>query len=444
MPPPLTTALDHRLRLLVRLLIGGMVAGTVLYASYAVLGWGPAKPSALYEDWVWHTVLVASLALCVMRTLLVTEGRLQWALISVALGCWTTGELYWMAFLRGDENAPYPSVADGLWLAFYPAAYAAVLLFVRAEVKQFHRSVVLDGLIGALAVAGLAATFVIEPVLHDLGGTTAEVVTNVSYPIGDLLLLLAALGVFALTGWRPGRKWLFIGGGFALLAMGDGMYLYQVAAGTYAEGAVPDALWLVGLAFLGMAAWQRPAAARELRLEGWPVVVAPFMFTLASIGLLVYGNFSHQAGPALYFAMAALMVAFVRVALTFREVRSLPEAKRQAVTDELTGLANRRSFYDDLRRAIEEPRGDPGGFAVLMIDLDRFKELNDTLGHYVGDLLLKQLGPAPPGCAALERGELARLGGDEFAILLSGCARSRSTSPSAWSRRSSSRSRSRT
>lgn len=87
-----------------------------------------------------------------------------------------------------------------------------------------------------------------------------------------------------------------------------------------------------------------------------------------------------------------------------------------AHTDELTGLANRRHLYDRLERALAERRNSGGSCALLLIDLDRFKELNDTLGHHVGDQLLRDLGPR---IGATLRGTdlLARLGGDEFAVL---------------------------
>src|SRR5207344_1894325 len=62
------------------------------------------------------------------------------------------------------------------------------------------------------------------------------------------------------------------------------------------------------------------------------------------------------------------------------------------------------------------------GAALLLLDLDRFKEINDTLGHHVGDLLLQQIGPRLRSAVGDEGGILCRLGGDEFALLLPGAA----------------------
>ena len=98
------------------------------------------------------------------------------------------------------------------------------------------------------------------------------------------------------------------------------------------------------------------------------------------------------------------------------EVQALADSRRQAYTDDLTGLANRRSLYEHLDDLMAEVHGDVG-FAFLLLDLDRFKEVNDALGHTAGDRLLDQVGPrlaAALGGAGL----ISRLGGDEFALVL--------------------------
>jgi diguanylate cyclase (GGDEF)-like protein len=82
------------------------------------------------------------------------------------------------------------------------------------------------------------------------------------------------------------------------------------------------------------------------------------------------------------------------------------------VTDELTGLRNRRYLVERLDDALRQ--GDP--LALLLVDLDGFKELNDTLGHHAGDAVLRQIGPRLSG-AVREHDTLARLGGDEFALV---------------------------
>jgi diguanylate cyclase (GGDEF)-like protein len=95
----------------------------------------------------------------------------------------------------------------------------------------------------------------------------------------------------------------------------------------------------------------------------------------------------------------------------------LEHNKFLALHDELTGLPNRRLFQDRLASALERARRTGTQTALLLIDLDRFKEVNDTLGHHVGDLLLKHAGEMFIG-RVRRTDTVARTGGDEFSIIL--------------------------
>jgi diguanylate cyclase (GGDEF)-like protein len=92
------------------------------------------------------------------------------------------------------------------------------------------------------------------------------------------------------------------------------------------------------------------------------------------------------------------------------------ELQRKATTDELTGLANRERFSAAVEEEILSAQAAGSAFAVMLIDLDRFKEINDTLGHHYGDVLLRDLGPRLAASVG-PGGMVARLGGDEFAVL---------------------------
>lgn len=111
-----------------------------------------------------------------------------------------------------------------------------------------------------------------------------------------------------------------------------------------------------------------------------------------------------------------LVDAFDEMRMQVHERQNMLE--HQALHDSLTGLANRTLLFDRLQYAIRTSRRENKSLALLMLDLDRFKEVNDTLGHQVGDALLVEIGLRLKNTLR-EADTIARLGGDEFAILLS-------------------------
>ena len=116
-----------------------------------------------------------------------------------------------------------------LYLAFYPASYTSLLLLARSRTDSFRSSLWLDGAIAALTVAAVIATLIFQPIVDATSGGPAEIAVNLAYPVGDVLLLGLVVAVFGLNGWRPDPVWLLLGGGLALTALADGLYLFQSA-----------------------------------------------------------------------------------------------------------------------------------------------------------------------------------------------------------------------
>ena len=124
-----------------------------------------------------------------------------------------------------------------------------------------------------------------------------------------------------------------------------------------------------------------------------------------------------QVLTALVVGLVLLWAALFRLVLAAsrRLVRYADENRRLALEDGLTGLANREAFLERAGAVLDER---PPLAAVVLLDLDRFKDINDSLGHHAGDLLLQAVGPRLRG-AVPASSVIARLGGDEFAVLLS-------------------------
>jgi diguanylate cyclase (GGDEF)-like protein len=372
---------------------------------------------ALFVDGVHDALMVIAAGMCGWRALRVREARAAWAWAGAALALYAAGEISWALLYEGMENPPYPSISDVFWLGFYPAIYVALGLLIRARVRDFQASLWLDGLVAGLAVAAAGAALVVGPVLHASGGgNPAAMATTVAYPLGDLLLLGIAVGVWALTGWRPGRAWGFIGGALALNAVADAIYSYQSAKGVWVDGSIFDVMYPAAALLLARGAWE-PPSRRQIRLEGARLLAVPFAFGALGIGLAGAAMFMPVNPVAEALTLAALVAVLARTGLTFREnIEMLRRTRQDSLTDALTGLANRRRLLDDLADAAagatpEEPS------ALSLFDLDGFKQYNDVFGHPAGDALLARLGQRLAGVVE-PFGRAYRLGGDEFCILL--------------------------
>jgi diguanylate cyclase (GGDEF)-like protein len=392
-----------------------LVVCTTTYAARVAFDLGGHLLSVSTDNWLDDAIIGASSLLCLWRAT-IWEDRRAWAAIGIALGIYFLGETYWNGFLANVANPPYPSWADAGYLGYYPPLYVGVMLLIRSRAPHFTVSAWLDGLLGALALASVAASVLFDPLVASTHGSAAKVATNLAYPTFDLLLLALVAGGFVLMGRRAGKTWLLLGLGLLIAGVGDSVYLYQVARGTYLEGSWITATWPTSTAIIALAAWTRnPRIARSSQRDdhSWTPHLLSGLFALMTLGVLVVDALQGIPAVAHVLVILAIIVLFARLFLAGRDRTLLAQSIVEARTDELTGLPNRRRLYEATDQALTASHQ----LALLLLDLDRFKELNDTLGHNAGDELLRQVA-ARLGSALPAHGLLARIGGDEFVVLL--------------------------
>jgi diguanylate cyclase len=392
---------------------------TAVFVAHALVDPRGANVAGLPRDVVDDAPVVIGAGLCLLRALVSRRERWLWSLLGLAFLAWAAGSIYSQAIVSHQDPVPYPSGADAFWLSFYPLVYLALALLLRSQVGRSHPSLWLDGLVGALGVAALAAAF-IAPQLKLSGLSTSAVATSLAYPLGDVLLLAFVALLCALSGWRPSRALALLALAFSVQVATDAWYLYEVAEGEYLPGGILDAGWLVVVLLCARAAWLPPRPSRGQLADGPELIGIPAVFMTMAVSVLVYCSFTAAAPATAALATAALLLAALRLALTLRESRRLADLARR---DPLTGLFNHGEFHSRLQRMAALGQHTGVGFSVALIDLDGFKGINDLYGHAEGDRILKEVAAAIQ--ASTRHNDAAcRVGGDEFALLLPGAEHS--------------------
>jgi diguanylate cyclase (GGDEF)-like protein len=412
--PPRRRAIDHTHRYV-----------WAAYAILAVLVIGYVVIDALGVDWSWldgwgvDAFEIVAGGLCILKAADLRHGRAVPLLLGVGLVCWAAGDLVLTIQSLGGATPPSPSIADGFYLTFYPVTYIAVMLLLRRSVRRFSLVSWLDGAVAGCGAAAVCATFAFKDVLHQAGGSVAGVAVNLAYPVGDVLLLGLVVGGAAIVSGKRRVPWLLLAAGYALNTVGD---IFNVLGTTsHVATVVNDIAWPVAILLVSIAVWVRTPTSKPLLSEEPPGFVLPALAAASALLILFVGSLHHVGGVSLGLAVATLVVAGARSGLSLVGLRSLTEQRRlESITDQLTGLGNRRLLFellDSIAAEHADPDVEARSVAFMFVDLNRFKEINDSFGHPTGDELLRQLGARFKD--SLRSSDLVvRFGGDEFAVAL--------------------------
>jgi diguanylate cyclase (GGDEF)-like protein len=242
----------------------------------------------------------------------------------------------------------------------------------------------------------------------------------------------AILGVFAISaGWYQSREnWNFFLNNlanYALFPLAAGLFFALASKATHAGPSdaayyvLVFATFVIALALnfaisAGMECYVHGRSFTQKARETLVPLLSAELFSALLTLAAVYVTRKLGVMGCLLFGLVLVVFQYLVGELLKSKGRS-EALRRAATTDELTGLANRESFRTAVETRIAKAGETGGSFPVLLMDLDRFKEVNDTLGHHYGDVLLRELGPRLVATVG-ERGLVARLGGDEFGILL--------------------------
>jgi diguanylate cyclase (GGDEF)-like protein len=408
------------------------VAGLAVTGAYFVLPAGSAGSHLAYE-----VLALAGLAAVLFGVARHRRHDVGWRLIALGLAIWVAGDSYWNGYriVTGHE-APFPSVADALYLVCYVPLIVGVLVFVRGGRPRLAD--LLDG-----AIVGAGATLVIwfavvAPVASESHSSElgARIVVA-AYPVADNLLLVALIQLILARGFgQPALRYL--AAAFAMVLATDIVYARARVSATFTPGAWLNAGYLLFYVLLGCA-FLSPSIARLRSLSDEPArTISKYRIMALSLPLLILPGFVAAGGGrspvdadvlAAGGALISLLVV-TRLVLVFRERDLVDRARLQAqeqlaqmaYRDPLTGLANRSALYEAVDGALVDARAAGRAVALLFVDVDGFKIVNDRYGHADGDVVLRDVAGRLK-LAVRERDLVARHGGDEFVVVMFGLPR---------------------
>jgi diguanylate cyclase (GGDEF)-like protein len=402
----------------------GFVVLSLLLVAYLIslLLRTPAQQWTWLDGWCISGVEAVASFMCIARGLNKHPGRVAPLALGFALLSWTIGDVFLTYESLGGKTPPTPSWADLFYIGFYPLAYIAAVQILRKAMGRLSRPNWLDGLVAGLGAAAVCAAFAFHSIVSAAGGSALSAATNLTYPVGDLLLLSLVIGGTVLLSGRGATPWFLLAGGICLNVFGDTFNLFQNGILDSRVGTDVNAIaWPASIILMAMSVWLKPRTLDPMREQRTAGFMLPSVAAVAGLAVLVAGTVHPVTRVALGLATATLVVVGIRLSLSARDLRLVTEERhRQAQTDELTGLGNRRhllhvieTYFTDFN----DPWTAEHTLAFLYIDLNHFKEINDSFGHPAGDELLRQLGPRLMR-AVPKSGSVFRLGGDELAVLL--------------------------
>lgn len=329
--------------------------------------------------------------------------------VAIALALWLFASIISSAAIFYSISTASSAISNILYLLFYPLTIIGLPRLLAANRKLSLLELV-DSSIFGLGLSTLGSALFAKSLMPHFDGNISKTFFALMYPIADLILVCVVIATVSMQGYS--RRGLVLSMGVIMFTLTDFLYLWQNINESYLMGSLLDIGWVMGLLLIAESFWQ-PGINSKSREGINPILISISVSLSATLLALIAMRPNYFPRFILIPAIATLALAFARMALALTQARNIGQERLLARTDELTGLPNRRRLVTEID-AFAQKEG-----ALLLLDLDGFKPINDAHGHETGDKILQQV--ALRFERALPHGVLlARLGGDEFGVLYEG------------------------
>ena len=397
----------------------------------------------------------------------------SWRIFALGILLTGIGDSIWAVLELSQKTLPFPSIADVAYIGYYVAFYIGMLSYPK---KRLNKIDILKSSLesGTIMFGGVLALlyFMVIPVYQSIRPEPLLTqVLTLAYPIGDILLFSTSVILLYLHPKEVNRfPLLILAISSVIYCAADTVYSMQTLQDTYVSGQLLDNVWLLAYvlyAWAGLIQLVFPHASPQTVesssragripfLNQWESYL-PYLWLIGVFSLLIPSYY--ETIPWRFETLVAIigiMIAMIMVRQILavnensRLNQKLGDANRllrskstelvftnqelqvqinahqvardrlsfEATHDQLTGLPNRNFLLNFLEPEIEKARADPmNNSAVMFLDCDQFKLINDSLGHLAGDTMLIQVAQRIRICLR-SNDMVARLGGDEFIVYL--------------------------
>jgi diguanylate cyclase (GGDEF)-like protein len=367
-------------------------------------------PQFLVDLILYHVIAICS-AIAILKSPKFND-RVGQIVLACAVLLWSVGSILSTSTAFYELPEFLSTIANSCYLLLYPCILVGLPRLLLKK-KGWGSLKVLDSTILALGFSSIAVIFLVDPFLSGLHGSMMKNFFAVAFPFADLLLIAWTLTLVVVE--PKSLRNTTISVGIVIFVLSDFLFLWLALHNRYVLGSLGDDIRLIGIAVIAESLWH-PRTNKPSTGALPPLFIAISVMTSATALAINVLRPGYLPRYILVPAIATLGLAFIRLTIALRDARSIDEERILARADDLTGLPNRRRFIAELNLLSKSPNSVD---ALLLLDLDGFKPINDKYGHEVGDLLLKQVSLRFE--RALPHGSLlARLGGDEFGAVVRG------------------------
>jgi len=303
-----------------------VLVGLTVLESLDEFGW-IGGPAVLYQRWIHDSVLAAAAVLIMARAFYRPVARRAWLAFGLAMTVWCLGTVSWSIAYGDGVRPPYPTFADCLWLLWYPLMAAGMVFLIRVRFRTFEVHRWMDGIAVMLIVLAAGFALVVEPLTDQSSQGWLATVIGFSYPVFDVLLIGALLGVYGLLGWRPDAMWIFIGLGVLACTSADAAFAVEHARGVVENGHY-DFVWTLGALFIAYAAWVRTPSVHDdaKRVTGMRAIALALIAQALAISIQLLALVKEVGKSERVVTALVLVVASVQIILTRPRAGSDAEA----------------------------------------------------------------------------------------------------------------------